>query len=233
MDYYPMEESLQVLLSENLPLSSCQNTRISQACSAVMLAGSSHLSQIAKWLDRRIQQRSRERWVRRLLDATFMRQEFVYAPLVKYLLSAYRVSRLHISMDRSSLVAGETDLLSLSLLYRKRAIPLVWDVMPTGMSGYERQVALIDRAEYLVPPVETIIFHGDNEFGGIPLLRNIQQRGWEAIVGQNGKNCFHHGDYQWQAFNKLPIQRGYNLYLNEVYVTKEHDYGKLNVVAFY
>lgn len=158
-----MEESLQVLLSDKLPLSQSQQRRISEACTAVMLAGSSHLSQVAKWLGHGTQQRSRERWVRRLLDAPFMRQEFVYAPLVRELLASYQVPRLHLLMDRSSLVAGETDMLSLSMFYRKRALPLVWDVMPTGMSGYDRQVALIRRCQHLLPPTQQIIFHGDNE----------------------------------------------------------------------
>lgn len=233
MDYYRMEESLQVLLSTQLPLSSSQQRRISEACTAVMLAGSSHLPQVAKWLGQGTQQRSRERWLRRLLDAPFMRQEWVYGPVVRHLLASYRVSRLHVLMDRSSLVAGETDLLSLSLLYRKRALPLVWDIMPTGMSGYERQVALLERCQDLLPPAQQVIFHGDNEFGGIPLLIAIRQLGWDAILGQNGKNCFHQGDRHWQALSELSVQRGGNLYLPEVYLTKDHDYGKLNMVAFY
>lgn len=233
MDYYGMEESLQVLLSSKLPLSRVQQGRISEACAAVLLAGSSHLSTIAKWLEQSTQQRSRERWLRRLLDAPYMRQEFVYAPLVRQVLASYQVSRLHVLMDRSSLVAGQTDLLSVSLMYRKRALPLVWEVMPTGMSGYERQRTLLERCQSLLPRMQQIIFHGDNEFGGIPLLIYIRQMGWEAMVGQNGKNCFHYGKNDWQAFDQLPVKRGRNLYLQDVYLTKEHNYGKLNVAAFY
>lgn len=228
-----MEESLQVLLSNKLPLSESQQCRISEACTAVMLAGSSHLSQIAKWLGHGTQQRSRERWLRRLLDAPFMRQEFVYAPLARQMLVSYQVPRIHLLMDRSSLVAGKIDLLSLSLLYRKRALPLVWDVMPTGMSGYEQQVALIDRCQSLLPSTQQTIFHGDNEFGGIPLLIYIRQLGWDAMLGQNGKNCFRQGDEQWQVLSDLSVERGRNVYLQEVYLTKEHDYGKLSLVAFY
>lgn len=227
-----MEESLQVLLSKHLPLSESQKRRISEACVGVMLAGSSHLSQVGKWLGHSTQQRSRERWLRRLLDAPFMRQAFVYAPLVKQVLASYQVSRLHLLMDRSSVVAGKLDLLSLSLLYRKRALPLVWTVMPTGMSGYERQVALVERVQSLLPSTQHIIFHGDNEFG-IPLLIYVRHLGWDVMLGQNGKNCFHLGNYNWQTLCDLSIQRRRNIYLPDVYLTKKHDYGKLNVVAFY
>ena len=228
-----MEESLQVLLSRHLPLSPAQKGRIADACSAGMLAGSSHMSQVAKWLGHSSQQRSRERWLRRLLDASFMRQEFVYTPLIQQMLKSYAVTRLHLLMDRSSLVAGETDLLCLSVLYRKRALPLVWDVMPTGMSDYERQSALIKRCIPVLPSTQQVIFHGDNEFGGIPLLRYVRHLGWDVMVGQNAKNCFHQGDYDWQPLGHLPVQRQCNIYLQDVYLTKEHNYGHLNVVAFY
>ncbi|MEL6524511.1 MAG: transposase [Chloroflexota bacterium] len=233
MDYYPMEESLQVLLGKHLPLSESQKRRISQACVGVMLAGSSHLSQVGKWLGHGTQQRSRERWLRRLLDAQFMRQEFVYAPLVKKILASYQVSRIHLLIDRSSLVVGKLDLLSLSLLYRKHALPLVWTVMPTGMSGYERQIALIDRVQSLLPSTKQIIFHGDNEFGGIPLLIYVRHLGWDVMLGQNGKNCFYLENHKWQTLGNLSVQRRHNIYLSDVYLTKKHDYGKLNLVAFY
>lgn len=233
MDYYRMEESLQVVFSKNMLLSTSQQSRISEACVAVMLAGSCQLSQVAKWLGHGTQQRSRERWLRRLLDAPFMRQEFLYTPLIKQMLAYYQVPRLHLLMDRSSVVAGKIDLLSLSLLYRKHAVPLVWTVMPTGMSGYEHQVGLINRVQSLLPSTEQVIFHGDNEFGGIPLLIYLRQLGWDAMLGQSGKNCFHRGNYKWQAFSELAVQRKHNIYLSDVYLTKEHDYGKLNVVAFY
>lgn len=179
------------------------------------------------------QQRSRERWLRRLLDAPFMRQEFVYTPLIQEMLKDYSVPHLHLLMDRSSLVAGESDLLSLSLLYRKRAIPLVWDVMPTGMSGYDRQKALIKRCTPLLPVAQQVIFHGDNEFGGIPLFRYIRQLGWHAMVGQHAQSRFHRGDFQWQSLAHLSVSKRNNIYLKDVYLTKTHEYGKVNLVAFY
>ena len=53
-----------------------------------------------------------------------MEQEWVYAPLVKQALCQYRVPYLHVLMDRSPLVSGKIDLLSLSVLFRKRALPI-------------------------------------------------------------------------------------------------------------
>lgn len=233
MNYYHMEKSLQVLLSSYLPLSPAQRQRVSDVCSSVMLAGSSYLPQIAKWLPRETQQASRERCLQRLLDAAFMQQEFVYAPLVKQALYEYRVPHLHLLMDRSPLVAGKIDLLSFSLLFRKRAVPLGWDVMPHGMSGYEQQANLINRCLSLLPSSEHVIFHGDNEFGGIPLVQFVRQQGWDVMVGQSQKHYYHHGDYNWYQLRDLPVTRSQNIYLSAIYLTKEHNYGSLNLVGFF
>ena len=233
MNYYPVEKSLQVLLSTYLPLSLAQQHRISDACSSVLLARSSQIPQLAKWLPHEGQQASRERWLQRLLDAPFMQQEFVYAPIVKQSLSQYQMPCLHVLMDRSSLVAGKIDLLSLSLLFRKRAIPLGWEVMSHGMSGYDQQTRLLNRCLPLLPTSEQVIFHGDNEFGGIPLVQCLQQWGWDVIVGQSQKHYYHQGDYNWHQLRELPVKRSQNIYLSSVYLTKEHNYGHLNVVGFF
>jgi hypothetical protein len=233
MDYYHMEQSLQVLLSTYLPLSLAQKQRISDACLSVMLAGSSHLPQLAKWLPHQTQQASRERWLQRLLDAPYMQQEFVYAPLVKQCIQTYRAPCLHLLMDRSPLIAGESDYLCVSLLFRKRAIPLGWDVMAHGMSGYDQQIRLITRCLALLPDSEQIIFHGDNEFGGIPLLQFMRDKGCDVIVGQSQKHYYRYADSDWHQLRELSVKRSQNIYLSNIYLTKEHDYGQLNLVGFF
>ena len=121
----------------------------------MLLAGTTHLSKIARWLTDDTQQDSRIQWIRRLLEANYMRQEYVYYPLIQHALSQYKANRLHLIMDRSPLPDHGThqgcDLLSVSLNFRKRAIPLVWEFMPHGMSGYDRQTRLIERCRPLLP----------------------------------------------------------------------------------
>jgi hypothetical protein len=136
-------------------------------------------------------------------------------------------------MDRSPWVAGKIDLLSFSLLFRKRALPLGWDVMPHGMSGYDQQTSLINRCLPLLPASDHVIFQGDNEFGRIPLIQFMRQQQWDVIVGQSQKHYYHQGDDKWYQLRDLPVTRSHNVYLSGIHLTKEHDYGQLNLVGFF
>jgi hypothetical protein len=54
----------------------------------------------------------------------------------------------------------------LSLYYRKRAIPLVWMVLPKmGNSSFTAQVELLSHLNDLMLPGVTVVLLGDREFG--------------------------------------------------------------------
>lgn len=233
MDYYAVEKSLQVLFDDVLPLSKAQTRRIQQLCMGVLLAGGCHLSTIAKWLPQTSNQDSRIQWIRRTLESNYLRQDYVYKPFVKRALKAHHASVWHLVMDRSPLADKTTDLLSLNLSFRKRAVPLVWEFMPHGMSGYERHVRLIERSLSLLPPNKRVVFHGDNEFGGVPLIQYIRHLNWDVIVGQSSKTCYRlYPHHKWQKMGTLPVTASRSVYIENIELTKTHGYGLLNLFGF-
>jgi len=234
MDYYGVEKSLQVLFERHICLSEAQIKRIRKACMGVLLAGSSQMTRIARWLKGAKQQDSRVQWLRRLLSTPYVQHEYVYKPLVKQAIQTHQHHRLHLIMDRSALNSGGTDLLSLSLYFRKRAVPLIWECMPHGMSGLDRQRRLIDRVQGILPESSTIIFHGDNEFGGVGLMKYVRRLGWDFMLGQSQSHCYRpHPDMGWKRLATLPVKRTRPLYLKDIELTKTHAYGGLNLLAFY
>jgi hypothetical protein len=234
MDYYVMEETLQVLFEDTLPLSKAQNTHLRQVCVGVLLAGNSQLTRIARWLHQQTQQDSRVQWLRRLLQARFMSQECVYYPVVQRVLAHHSAAPIHLIMDRTALGDGQTDLLSLSLSFRKRAIPLVWHFMPQGMSDYTLQKHLIERCQPLLPSNTPVILHGDNEFGSVRLMQHLRYLGWDFLVGQSSKNYYRHSPLgAWQSLSTLPVSPRQAVYLSHIELTKDYAYGPLNLFAFY
>lgn len=234
MDYYVVEKSLQVLIEELIQLGEVQQRKIGEICMGVLLAGSSYLTKIARWLNHDSAQDSRVQWMRRLLQSEYMCQEYVYYPFVKHALSGHKAEKLHLIMDRSPLPDKSTDLLSLNLHFRKRAIPLAWEFMPHGMSGYERHVSLIERCHPLLPDRQAIVFHGDSEFGGVPLIQYLRHLKWDVVVGQSSKTCYRqYPDGQWHALSSLPVSKQRSVYLEDIELTKLHRYGLLNLFAFY
>lgn len=234
MNYYRFEKALQAVIEDSMQLSSGQKRRIKEICEGVLLARSSQLSWIARRLPQATNKDSRIQWLRRLLKTEYMSQEFVYAPFVKKILECHKPSRLHVLMDRTVFSVHDTDLVSLSLNFRKRSIPIGWKFMPHGMSGYELQTNLIERCYPLLPPDIPVVFHGDNEFGGVRLMQYLRDLGWDFIVGQSSKNyhrSYPHG--KWQTFGDLRVTKTQSVYLEDVEVTQKYAYGLVNAFAFY
>lgn len=229
-----MEKSLQVLIGQTIPVSGSYQSAIHAISMSVLLAGSSGLSRMARWLTHEAQQDSRIQWLRRTLGRHFLQQDYVSAPFVKQALAQHKASALHLVMDRSPLPDKHTDLLSMSLSFRKRAIPLVWEFMPHGMSGYERHRRLIDRCRLLLPTNMPIIFHGDNEFGGVPLMQYLRQLQWDFIVGAASNTYYRRSSmHTWQRLSSLPVTRTQAAYVSHVELTRTHGYGGLNLFGFY
>lgn len=234
MDYYRVEKSLQVLFEQHIRLSQAQIKRIRQACMGVLLAGSSQLTWIARWLKGAAKQDSRVQWLRRLLTTPYLQHEYVYEPLIKQAIRAHNNQRIHLIMDRTALNSGGTDLLSVNMYFRKRAVPLVWQCMDHGMSGLERQSGLIDRVQRILPTSNEVIFHGDNEFGGIDLMKYVRRLGWDFMLGQSESHCYRQSPGQdWTTLKTLPVKRTRPVYLTDIELTKTHAYGGLNLLAFY
>lgn len=234
MDYYRMEEALQVLIEGIMPLSQTQRQHIRELCVGVLLAGSSQLPRIARWLKHQTQQDSRIQWLRRVLARPYLQQQFAYAPFVKQVLAQCQMSCLHLVMDRTPLADSQRDLLSVSLNFRKRAIPLAWEFIRHGMSNYDMQKTLLEHCQPSLPTQIPIVFHGDNEFGSVRLMQYLQIQGWDFVVGQSSKDYYRPSPTgTWQPLATLPVAKKQACYVSHVEITKAHGYGPLNIFAFY
>lgn len=234
MDYYRVREALQAVIDVSIALSKPQKRRIGEICEAVLLARSSQMSWLARRLAHPTQKDSRIQWLRRVLTTEYLHQNYVYSAFVKYILAQSRLSQLHVLMDRTVFVPHETDLLSISISFRKRAIPIGWLFMDHGMSDFDQQKVLIERCKLLLPSQIPIVLHGDNEFGSVHLMQYVRHLGWDFILGQSSKNYYRsYPNGTWQAFGNLPVSKTRSIYLEQVEVTKKHQYGLVNIFGFY
>lgn len=161
---------MQALFESYVPLSAAQQRRLSQFCACVLLAGSSQLPALARWLGREAQQDNREQWLRRLLDAPYVSQQRVYQPWLRQALQGYHASCWHLVLDRTNLVPQAVDLVTVGLAYHKRAIPLHWQQIQYGGVSIQTYIELLTACKPLLPPQLPIVLHGDAEFGAIPML---------------------------------------------------------------
>lgn len=233
MNYLPVEKSLQEVFVHSMPLSPAQTERIAKLCNALLLAGEVQLTKIARFVKGETQQDSRVRWIKRLLEADFLSQERVYQPLLKQALEGFHDSCWHVVIDRTALWDG-VDLATISLNYRKRALPLVWMCVPYGGASEATYIQLLRRCVPLVPGHVQVIFHGDTEFGHSEMIRTLREMGWDFMLAQP-KHCAFRASIKASSLPlaSLPVTPQHSCQLAQVELFAQERLGGLNILAFY
>lgn len=192
------------------------------------------MSLIARRLAKPISQPGRVIFLERFFLSPLFRQEVVYQPLVQQALAGYHAPVWHLVIDRSPLVPHVSDMLMVSLAYHKRAIPLAWQVLDFGCTSAETQIGLLRQVEGLIPLAQPVVLHGDTEFGSVPMMQfSCQHPNWDFIFGQTKHTYYQLGDWQWRYLGDLPVTRRQPHYLADIFWTKGHAYGPINLFAFY
>lgn len=234
MNYDEFCEPLQQQLQAILPLSPAQIKRIVLLCRCIILSARLHLSFLARCLPMRIQQDSRIRWLRRLLAARFMRQDLVYQPLLRQSLSRFKLKEWHLIIDRTNWLDHDVDIVTISLHYHRRCIPLIWQQIKHGGVPLADYVALVKQCARLIPPSVEVVFHGDVEFGGAEMLRTLRQLGWDFILAQRHHVQFYLiGAAKGQALNTLPVSPQHPCQVANVDLFAQERIGAIQIVAFW
>lgn len=208
--------------------------RLAAVCTGVLLAGTTELSKVARWIRKPSKQASRTQFLKRFLMSPYFNQAAAYCPLISQALQGYKAPTWHIVMDRTNLVPHHLDLLMVSLSFRKRAVPLGWQLLKFGGTGATTQIELLERIERLIPGQQAVLFHGDTEFGSVAMMRFIRKHpNWDFILGQTSHTYFQEPDGGWYYLGDMPVKPRQPLYRTDVNWTKSHQYGPLNLFAFY
>lgn len=227
------ERKLQELFQETMPLSPAQIERIVRFCIAQLLAGEVHLTKIARFLKGNTQQDSRVRWIERLLTSGFLTIERVYHPVLKKMLEKFKDTCWHLVIDRTALWEGKTDLVTISLNYRKRALPLVWCLVPFGGAPLVTYTELVRQCVPLIPSEAAVVFHGDTEFGGAKMIRTLREIGWDFMLAQPGHVvCRQRSDQEKHRLSSLPIRATKTYQMHNIELFAQDWLGGLNLIAF-
>jgi hypothetical protein len=131
-------------------------------------------------------------------------------------------------MDRTD-IEHDASILLLGAAYRKRLLPLVWQVLPFGASGDEAQVALLRYIQPFLPPVRTC-FYADSEFRSVKVQGVCRQFDWHWQVGLKS-DLYFGADNTWQPLRALGLQLGERRYVQGVCINKSQPFGPVNLIA--
>ena len=156
---------------------------------AWMMVGLIHSSSISlcAWapfvVSRARYSQSTVRRFRRWLDNDTIEVHTLYGPLLQQALIGWVDKTLYVALD-TSMLWNTYCLVRLSVIYRGRAVPLVWCVLEHGsaMVVYDVYKALLEQANRLVPCACKVVLLADRGFTDTELLHHLKRLGWHFRI---------------------------------------------------
>ena len=201
--------------------------------SGIVRSGKSQLKAMAKKAPDSSKVESRIKRISRYLQNENIDAQTYFMPFLEALLAGLAKSGpLVLAIDGSE-VGRNCLALVVSVIYQKRALPLVW-VVVQGSKGHfpeETHCQLVETLKPLLPGECDVIFLGDGEFDGNQLQADINDNGWEYVC-RTAKNRLIDDDGDQFSLDEIHFQPGDCLSLPDVLVTQD-EYGPVLVVAWW
>jgi hypothetical protein len=201
--------------------------------SGIVGSKSTNLPAIAGKVPDRAKKESRVKRFSRWMKNERINAEVYFLPYADALLASLAADRtLLVAMDGSE-VGRKCLALMVSVIYKKRALPIAWIVVK-GNKGHfpeETHVQLLQRVHEIVPQGAGVIFVGDGEFDGIILQATLDAYGWEYVC-RTARNAQLGADGEIFSFHELGIQPGEYVGLPDVTFTLQA-YGPVLAVAWW
>jgi Transposase DDE domain len=145
---------------------------------------------------------------RRWLDNDKIEVHTLYGPLMQQALVGWVAKTLYVALD-TSMLWNTYCIVRLSVVYRGRAVPLVWCVLEHGSAAvaYDVYKALLEKAHTLVPFACKVVFLADRGFADTDLMCHLKRLGWHwrIRIKSNFWICRPgHGCFQVRAISLAP-----------------------------
>jgi hypothetical protein len=220
---YPQEPQGRVAQSLNV---------LAMFINGIVASKSTHTRQVAKKTPLAAKVTSREKQLSRWYQNERVTYELHMLPFVKTLLAALAEQTLTVVLDGSE-VGRHCVCLMVSVIYQKRAIPLLW-VVVSGCKGHfpaASHVEVLTRLRQLLPDTASVVVLGDGEFDSVALQTFLAQAGWDYVcrTAKNTQVCL---DGTWLSLAEIAIWPGQRLLLEQVRFTAQA-YGPIQIVIWW
>lgn len=171
---------------------------------------------------------STTRRLSRLLANPAIRVREWYEPIARQWLEAQfrHLGEIHLIVDGTK-IGFRHQLLIVCLAYRKRAIPIAWTWVKQvkGHSSAVKQLALLAYVRNLLPVGAAVFLVGDQEFGSVAVLRQLDRWYWFYVLRQKADTgVWFNEQRDWQAFGSYIHKPGQSSWLGRGYLTAKEMY---------
>jgi Transposase DDE domain len=153
----------------------------------------------------------------------------LYGPLMQQALAEWGNHILYLALDTSTLW-NTYCVVRLSLVYRGRAVPLVWKVLehPSSSVAYDVYQDVLDKVAELLPFQCTVVFTADRGFADTHLMAHLARLGWHWRIRIKGSFWIYRDGKRCCKVNRIPLSAGKARFWHHVYMTKQR-YGPVHM----
>jgi hypothetical protein len=172
------------VLRQALPREDIRRQRtFAWALVGLLLCGGPLLSQWITVVAGQTKAKSKLRRFHRWLSNSRVNVAAYYRPFIQLALSGWSGVRIVLAIDGTS-VRDDCVLCRVALIYRGRAIPLVWKAIDSRSHSiaFDRYVELLRQAADLLPADCDITLLGDRGFGHRKLMKWCRLAGWDFVL---------------------------------------------------
>jgi Transposase DDE domain len=153
----------------------------------------------------------------------------LYGPLVQQALAEWGTQVLYLALD-TSMLWDTYCLVRISVVYRGRAVPIVWKVLehPSSSVAYAEYKAVLDQGAMLLPFQCTVVLTADRRFADTHLMAHLTRLGWHWRIRIKGSFWISRQGKRRCKVNRIPLSPGKALFWHHVYLTKQ-EYGPVHL----
>jgi Transposase DDE domain len=158
-------------------------TTLAALISGIVGSHSTQLPKIATQVPTGTKPESRVKRFARWVDNATITETVYFIPYAALLLRHLALQTLVVIIDGSVVGRGGVALM-MHVVYKGRALPLVWQVRK-GKKGHfpeDMHIALVEQLYDLIPPGARVVLLGDGEFDGTRLQQTVQAYHWSYVV---------------------------------------------------
>lgn len=200
----------------------------------IVAAGTTHLPKIAQKAPDKTRNESRAKRFTRLLKNKRTTFETFYLPFAREMAASMAEGGpLLVVFDGSAVGRGCACLMA-SVVYRGRALPLVWTTK-RGKKGHfssTGHLALLERVRSVVPDGAQVIFLGDGEFDSVALQRALDEVGWSYVCRTASSTRVMGGCTDCRIGELTPLARERYVSVPRASVTQA-GYGPVHVIVWH
>jgi hypothetical protein len=191
------------------------------------------IERLAAVLPLPIQQNSRRRHLQRFLNLDALSVVLLWFPLIKEILSRQIKPRasLIIALDRTQW--KENNILMVSGIYQKRALPIYWSLLQKeGSSNLAEQQKVLRPVIRLLRKYKLVVI-GEREFHSVELASWLQSQDISFAFRQKQDTTFREKRQKFQPLKNIFVYPGIQRFYVDINLTQKSGFGRFNLAVYW